>query len=116
MAKDRIEGDTVSGDHATTARQDCNHNKKLVSSINDRRKEQSTRKPANQSSRCCIYHFRLDSSLFIDLNTSDITGGLETCQQFRWLFGQMLSTYDQLQEKDDAWCFKLLDWLLSIDG
>ncbi|CAL5358160.1 unnamed protein product [Camellia sinensis] len=62
----KIEGDTVSGNHATTARQDCNHNK------------------------------------FIDLNTSDITGGLETCQQFRWLFGQMLSTYDQLQEKYDA--------------
>ncbi|CAL5374741.1 unnamed protein product [Camellia sinensis] len=38
---------------------------------------------------------RLDCSHneVINLNTSDITGGLE------WWFGQMLSTCDQLQEK-----------------
>ncbi|GMP83018.1 hypothetical protein CsSME_00037098 [Camellia sinensis var. sinensis] len=75
----------------------------LQSFIDDRRGEQSTRKPANQSSRHCrCHHFLLDSSPVINLNTSDITGGLETSQQFRWWFGQMLSTCDQLQEKDDA--------------
>ncbi|CAL5350004.1 unnamed protein product [Camellia sinensis] len=75
----------------------------LQSFIDDRRGEQSTRKPANQLSRHChCHHFLLDSSLVINLNTSDITGGLETSQQFRWWFGQMLSTCDQLQERDDA--------------
>ncbi|KAI8025340.1 hypothetical protein LOK49_LG02G03993 [Camellia lanceoleosa] len=75
----------------------------LQSSIDDRRKEQSTKKLVNQSScRHRLHHFRLDSSLVINLKTSDITEGLETSQQFRWWFGQMLSTCDQLQEKDDA--------------
>ncbi|XP_028081112.1 uncharacterized protein LOC114282608 [Camellia sinensis] len=47
-----------------------------------RTKHLQTRKPANQSSRRCgVHHFRLDSSLVINLNTSDITGGLETSQQ-----------------------------------
>ncbi|KAI7980525.1 hypothetical protein LOK49_Contig138G00013 [Camellia lanceoleosa] len=65
-----------------------------------RTKHQETSKPIKP--RCRRHHFRLDSSPVMNLNTSDITGGLETSQQFRWWFGQMLSTCDQLQEKDDA--------------